>query len=92
MNPVLIDPDDPNAPDDPKPDCFVSVIVPVEFTGTSVDQLTTHGGIIKEMKEENRTVMIQALIPEHQYAEFASAIKEWTQGRGRVERQANVGE
>jgi translation elongation factor EF-G len=52
--------------------------------------LAERGGIVKEMNIEIPTVVIQALIPEAQYAEFASAIEEWTQGRGKVDRQPKV--
>jgi len=92
MSPVLSSPNDRNPPDDPKPDCLVSVIVPEEFTGTSMKQLHQRGGIIKQMNCRDRNVVIHALIPEGQYAELVSAIKEWTQGRGKVERQPDVDE
>jgi translation elongation factor EF-G len=90
MNPVLRSPDDHNPPDEPKPGCLVSVRVPAEFTGTSMALLAERGGIVKEMNIEIPTVVIQALIPEAQYAEFASAIEKWTQGRGKVDRQPKV--
>jgi translation elongation factor EF-G len=66
--------------------------VPVEFGGISMGELQRLGGIINEMDVKDRIVVIQALIPERQFSELALAIKEWTHGRGKVERQPNLSE
>jgi translation elongation factor EF-G len=92
MSPVLSGYDDRDPSDDPKPDCLVSVIVPEEFVGTSMGELQKRGGMIKKMDVNNRTVVIHALIPEHQCDKLALAITEWTRHRGKVERQPRVNE
>jgi translation elongation factor EF-G len=90
MSPTLSSPNDRDPSGDPKPDYLVSVIVPEEFTGVSMGQLQTHAGMIKEMEVKSGTVVIQALIPEREFAELASAISEWTQERGKVEHHPDV--
>jgi len=78
--------------DDPKPDCLVSVVVPEEFTTGSMQEFNLRRGIIKKVDLSAGTVVMQALIPERQYYELTLVIKDWTQGRGKVERQPNLSE
>jgi len=83
---------DRNPSDDPKPDYPVSLTVPEEFAGVSLGEVNKQGGMIKAVNAETGTAVIQALIPESRFNDLASAISEWTQGRGRVERQHRVNE
>lgn len=86
MSPALSTPNDLDPPEDPSLDCPVSITVPEEFAGSVMGQISAHRGVIKQMNVMAGTILIQALIPERQFAELAREIKEWTRDRGKVDR------
>ena len=60
----------------------VEIIVPVEYLGTVMGDVTKRRGHINEQEERGNTVVIRAYIPLSQMFGYATDLRSYTQGRG----------
>ncbi len=64
----------------------IHIIVPVEFSGMSMAELNSRGGLITGMDVQTGSVLIRASLPASEYGGMEKAIGEGTWHRGKVER------
>jgi translation elongation factor EF-G len=86
MGPIIKSGEQPD-PDESGSDVLIHIAIPEEFAGAAQEQIYRHDGVITSMESEGHTFKMDAALPARAFELFVNAVRNVSQGRGKVERR-----